>query len=138
MKYGGRALSPIARRLPVGERTVVVLGHTGFMLPIPDTGLAAVAIKEFLATPIDWYFHLALKTSEHARVRLSTINVPAFFVAGKYDLLAGARDMATAAERMGEATYVELKASHFVQMEQPEKVHGLLLEFLERVGVLAG
>jgi pimeloyl-ACP methyl ester carboxylesterase len=138
MKYGGRALSPIARRLPVGERTVVVLGHTGFMLPIPDTGLAAVAIKEFLTTPIDWYFHLALKTSEHARVRLSTINVPAFFVAGKYDLLAGARDMATAAERMGEATYVELKASHFVQMEQPEKVHGLLLEFLERVGVLAG
>jgi pimeloyl-ACP methyl ester carboxylesterase len=138
MKYGGRALSPIARRLPVGERTVVVLGHTGYMLPIPDTGLAAVAIKEFLTTPIDWYFHLALKTSEHARVRLSTINVPAFFVAGKYDLLAGARDMATAAERMGEATYVELKASHFVQMEQPEKVHGLLLEFLERVGVLAG
>jgi pimeloyl-ACP methyl ester carboxylesterase len=138
MKYGGRALSPIARRLPVGERTVVVLGHTGFMLPIPDTGLAAVAIKEFLTTPIDWYFHLALKTSEHARVRLSTINVPAFFVAGRYDLLAGARDMATAAERMGEATYVELKASHFVQMEQPEKVHGLLLEFLERVGVLAG
>jgi pimeloyl-ACP methyl ester carboxylesterase len=138
MKYGGRALSPIARRLPVGERTVTVLGRTGFMLPIPDAGLAAVAIKEFLATPVDWYFHLALRTSEHARVRLSTINVPAFFVAGKYDVLAGTRDMASAAERMGEATYVELKASHFVQMEQPEKVHGLLLEFLERVGVVAG
>ena len=138
MKLGGWALSPIARRLPIGERTVAVLGRTGFMLPIPDAQLAATAIKEFLQTPIGWYFHLALKTSEHARVRLSTINVPAFFVAGKYDVLAGARDMATAAERLGEATYVELKASHFVQMEQPEKVHALLLEFLERIGVFAG
>ena len=45
--------------------------------------------------------------------------------------------MATAAERMGEATYVELKASHFVQMEQPDTVHALLVEFLEQVGVVA-
>ena len=60
MKYGGRALSPIARRLPVGERTVAVLGRTGFMFKIPDAELASTAIKEFLATPVEWYFHLAL------------------------------------------------------------------------------
>lgn len=137
MRYSGRALTPITSRLPVGERTVAALGHTGFMLKIPDATLAAQAIREFLTTPVEWYFHLALKSSEHARVRLSSIHVPAFFVAGKYDVLAGSRDMASAAERMSEATYVELKASHFVQMEQPETVHRLLLEFLERVGVVA-
>ena len=36
MKLGGRALTPIARRLPVGARTVNVLGHTGFMFPQAD------------------------------------------------------------------------------------------------------
>lgn len=134
MKLSGRALTPIASRLPVGPRTVHVLSHTGFMLPQAHPELSARAIKELLSTPIEWYFHLAIKTSEHARVSLRAIEVPAFFVAGTYDVLAGARHMASAAARMKEATFVELKASHFAHMEQPEVVHQLLVEFLERVG----
>ena len=43
--------------------------------------------------------------------------------------MAGARDMLSAAERLEDATYVELRGSHFIQMEQPEQVHELLLEF---------
>ncbi|MBU1803393.1 MAG: alpha/beta hydrolase, partial [Actinobacteria bacterium] len=96
--------------------------------------LAEVAVKEFLTTPLDWYFHLALSTSRHARVRLSSITVPAVFVAATFDVLAGARDMATAAARVSEGIYVELRGSHFIQMEQPEVVHQLLLDFLDRVG----
>lgn len=134
LKLGGRALTPIASRLPIGRRTVSVLGHTGFMFAQADPELSARAIRELLSTPLEWYFHLALKTSEHARVSLRAITVPAFFVAGTYDVLAGARDMASAAARMKEATYVELRASHFAQMEQPDVVHELLLEFVERVG----
>lgn len=134
MRLGGRALSPVARRLPIGTRTVSVLGHSGFMLPQADPELSARAIKALLEVPMEWYFHLALKTSEHARVSLSAIAVPAFFVAGTYDVLAGARDMATAASRMKEATYVELRTSHFAQMEQPAVVHQLLVEFLEAIG----
>lgn len=134
MKLGGRALTPIASRLPIGPRAVGVLGHTGFMFRQAVPELSALAISEFLHTPIEWYFHLALKTSEHTRVSLSPITVPAFFVAGTYDVLAGARDMASAAARMKEATYVELRATHFAQMEQPDVVHQLLLEFVEHVG----
>jgi pimeloyl-ACP methyl ester carboxylesterase len=104
------------------------------MFPVPDRELAATAVREFLQTPVDWYCHLALRTSEHARVRLSQVSVPTFFVAGRWDVLSGARDMFTAAERLGDATYVELNGTHFLQMEQPERVHELLLEFLERVG----
>ena len=134
LRYGGWALTPLACRLPIGERVIAALSHTGFMLPVRDPDLAAIAVREFLTTPIDWYFHLALSTSRHARVRLSRIGVPAFFVAGKWDILSGARDMLTAAERLDDATYVELPGSHFIQMEQPERVHALLLDFLERVG----
>lgn len=134
LRYGGWALTPLARHLPVGPRGITLLGHTGFMFPIPDKELAVLAVREFLTTPVDWYYHLALRTSEHARVRLSRIGVPACFVAGTWDVLTGARDMRSAAERMTDATYVELNGSHFIQMERPEEVHRLLLEFLDRVG----
>jgi pimeloyl-ACP methyl ester carboxylesterase len=134
IRIGARALTPVASRLPVGPRAVAVLTHSGFMFPVPDTELAARAIKEFLSTPVDWYFHLALHSSRHARVPLREITVPVELVAGRFDLLSGARHMATAAERLADATYVELRGSHFIQMEQPERVHERLLAFLERVG----
>ncbi|WP_148615645.1 alpha/beta fold hydrolase [Nocardioides rubriscoriae] len=134
MTIAGRALTPVARRLPIGRRTVQVISHSGFMLPVRDLELAALGIKEFLTTPLDWYFHLALSTSRHARVSLSSIEVPAMFVAATWDVLAGARDMASAAARMADAEYVELRGSHFIPMEKPDVVHRLLLEFLEKVG----
>lgn len=134
LHHGGLALTPIARRLPVHPWTITALTRTGFMFPVPDRALAAVAVREFLQTPVDWYFHLALRTSRHARVPLGQVRVPACFVAGRWDVLSGARDMQTAAERMADATYVELDGSHFLQMEQPGQVHELLLEFLDRVG----
>lgn len=134
LSLGGRAITPVTSRLPVGPRAISLLTHTGFMLPVRDPELAALAVSDFLKTPVDWYFHLALSTSKHAKVRLSRLDVPAMFVAGSYDVLAGSRDMRTAAERMRRATYVELRASHFVQLEQPERVHRLLVDFLQRVG----
>lgn len=134
VKLAGRAITPVTTRLPVGPRTIQVLSHSGFMLPVQDPGLAAVAVKEFLTTPIEWYFHLAMATSEHGRVSLSKLQLPVVFVAGRWDLLSGARDMASAAARIPGAEYVELRGSHFLQMEQPDRVHQLLMDFLERVG----
>jgi pimeloyl-ACP methyl ester carboxylesterase len=134
LRLGGWALTPVASRLPVGPRAIGLLGRTGFMFRVPDPALAAVAVSEFLTTPIGWYMQLALSTSRHARVPLSRVSVPCAFVAGTYDILAGARDMATAAERCRDATYDELRGSHFIQMEQPEQVHRLLVDFLARVG----
>lgn len=133
MKLTGRAISPVTTRVSVTPRLVDLLGRTGFIFSVPDQVLAAAAIKEFLSTPIEWYFHLALRTSQHGRISLRRIKVPAVFVAGTWDLLAGARHMRTAAQRVQNGTYVELRGSHFIQMEQPERVHQLLLEFLDRV-----
>ncbi|WP_244932090.1 alpha/beta hydrolase [Nocardioides sp. W7] len=134
LRLGGRALTPIAARLPVGRRAIGMLSHSGFMLPVPHPELAAAAVREFLTTPLDWYAHLALRSSEHPRVPLSRIKVPVAFVAASYDVLAGSRHMRTAAARLADATYVELRGSHFIQMEQPDRVHALLLDFLTRVG----
>ncbi|MBZ5733073.1 alpha/beta hydrolase [Nocardioides sp. TRM66260-LWL] len=134
LRLVGPALSPVASRLPIGERAVRLVSHSGFMLPVPDPDLAAVAVSEFLTTPLGWYFHLALRTSEHARVSLRNIRVPVAFVAGKWDILAGSRDMASAAARIQGASFTELDGTHFIAMEQPEIVHDLLLDFLSTVG----
>lgn len=134
LRLAGPALSPVASRLPIGPQAVKAISHSGFMLPVRDAELTALAISELLSTPLGWYFHLALRTSEHARVSLRNIRVPAAFVAGRWDILAGARDMASAAERIPGATFTELDGTHFIAMEQPEAVHQLLLDFLERIG----
>jgi len=133
LRLTGRAISPLASRLPIGQHTVELLSRTGLIFPVPDPELAALALREFLRTPIEWYFHLAIRTSAHGRVSLRRIKVPTMFVAGSWDLLAGARHMATAAARVQNGRYVQLRGTHFVQMEQPERVHRLLLEFLQRL-----
>ncbi|MBC9735009.1 alpha/beta fold hydrolase [Nocardioides marmotae] len=133
VRLAGRAITPVTTRLPIGERAIAVLSHSGFMFPVADPQLAAAAVKAFLATPIDWYFHMALTTSLHRRVSLSGVDVPCVLVAGRWDVLAGARHIATAAERLPDASYVELPGSHFVQMEHPAEVHRLLLDLLARV-----
>lgn len=129
----GVVLHPFTSRLPIGRTAIGLLTHSGFMRPVPDPALAARMLAEFLTTPPGWYFHLALKTSEHARVSLSGIGVPALMVAARWDILAGARDMHTAAQRLPRGEYAELRGTHFVHMERPEAVHELLRDFLDRV-----
>ena len=119
--------------MAIGQRSLDLLVRTGFMRPPADPVLARRAIREFLTTPTDWYMHLALHSSLHERVSLRDIDVPTAFVAGTYDILASARDMRTAADRIPGATYSLLKASHFLPMEKPTEVHALLLDVLRRV-----
>ena len=139
LKAGGRAITQVTKRWPVGRLTYGVLSHTGFMLPAPDTVLARRAIQEFLTTPTDWYMHLALHSSLHGRVSLRTITVPTSFIGGTYDVLASTHDMRTATERIPGATYTELPATHFIAMERPDEVHEGLLDLLDRVpGQYAG
>lgn len=129
----GPMLTPLTTRLPIGRRTVAVVSHTGFMLPVADADLTVQAIRAFTATPVDWYCHLALHTHRHRRVSLSAITVPVTFVAGTWDVLAGLRDIRTAAERLRDVVLVEVPGTHFVTMEHPDLVHEELVAFLDRV-----
>ncbi|HEU4566529.1 MAG TPA: alpha/beta hydrolase [Marmoricola sp.] len=133
LRFAGKALNPLTSRLPVGRRTVELLSHTGLMFKVADPDLTALALRELLRTPMDWYFHLVLHSAQHSRVSLRRIKVPALFVAGSWDLIAGARYLASAADRTPHGSYVELHGTHFLPMEQPDHVHRLLLDFLDRV-----
>ncbi len=133
LERSGRVITPVSSRLPVGPVTAQLLTHSGFMLPAPELTHVRRAVKEFLTTPVDWYMHLAKAAAKHPRVSLRHIEVPTTFVGGAYDILASAPDMATAAERIQGARFVELRGSHFLQLEHPEAVHDELLALLARV-----
>jgi pimeloyl-ACP methyl ester carboxylesterase len=100
------------------------------MLPSADPDVVERSVREFLTTPVDWYMHLARAAARHDRVSLSRVRVPSVFVAGRYDVLASSHDMRTAADRIPGSRYVELRGSHFLQMEHPESVHEELLELV--------
>jgi pimeloyl-ACP methyl ester carboxylesterase len=130
LEHTGWALTPVVSRLPFGPRSARLLQHSGFMLPGGDPVAVSRAVREFLTTPVEWYMHLARHAARHDRVPLSGVEVPVTFVAGRYDLLASAADMRTAAERVPGSTFVELRGSHFLQLEHPAEVHSHLLDLL--------
>lgn len=133
LRRTGKVVTPVSSRIPVGVALAQALSHSGFMLPTKEIPALRRAVKEFLTTPVDWYMHLALAAAQHPRVPLRHIKVPTAFVAGKYDLLASSQDMATAAERIPGATYVELPGSHFLQLEHPDAVHEQLVDLMSRL-----
>jgi pimeloyl-ACP methyl ester carboxylesterase len=129
----GKAVSPLTTRLQVGTVSTAMLRHSGFMTRRADPAIVQTAVREFLSTDVDWYMHLAVAAAAHPRVSLSGIRVPTAFVAGRYDVLASAQDIASAARQIPRATYAELPGSHFVQMEHPDVVHAELWTLLDRV-----
>lgn len=129
----GPVLNPLTSRVRIGPLTAFVVQHSGLMLPGADPAVVRRAARAYLDTPVDWGMHLALVADQHARVSLRSIRVPCTFIAGKFDMLASAHDMGTAAVRIPESEYVVLRGSHFIQMEHPEAVHQHLLELIDRV-----
>jgi pimeloyl-ACP methyl ester carboxylesterase len=132
LKHTGPVLTPVARRIPVGPVSTTVLRHSGFMFPGAKAKDVRRAVREFLTTPVDWYGHLAVAASAHRRVSLSKIEVPTAFVSGRWDLLASHHDLRSAADRIDDATYVELFGTHFITLEQPKAVTRLLHDLVDR------
>lgn len=133
----GPVLNPVTTRITMGPVATFVLQRSGLMFPGADPGVVRRAVTTYLDTPIEWGMHLARGADQHARVALTNITMPTAFIAGRYDMLASAHDMNTAAAGIPDSTYIELPGSHFIQMERPQEVHRHLLAWLERTGPAA-
>ena len=130
----GHGLAPLTRRVPWTAATAALAQRSGIMLPGADTAEARRMLQEFFTTHPAWYARLALGVSKHARVSLSGIDVPVTFIAGRWDVLTGARDMRSASERVRGSRYREVESSHFIPLEQPEVVLDELKDLLRRAG----
>jgi 3-oxoadipate enol-lactonase len=130
----GHVLAPVTRRIPWRSATADMLRLTRLINPAADTAELRALMQEFCTTHPSWYAKLALGVSAHKRVSLSGIDVPVTFIAGRWDVLTGARDMSTAAQRVKGSRYRELEATHFIPVEFPEVVLAELKQLIARVG----
>jgi len=133
LRVGGPLITPISYRVPWTNLTAAVLRHSGLMLPSAASPAVKLAVREFLRTPVDWYMHLALHAAEHSQLPLSSVDVPAVFIAGRWDVLAGRREMRAAADRIPRSRFVELPGSHFLPLERPREVLDEVLRLVARV-----
>ena len=126
-------LAPIIKRVPWTNATANMLRWSRVINPAADPGELRTLLQEFCTTHPSWYAKLALGVSEHQRVSLSSIAVPVTFLAGKWDMLTGARDMLSASKRVDGSRYRELASTHFIPVEFPEIVLEELKFLLGRI-----
>ncbi len=126
----GPLVEPLTRGLPVVPLASRVLRTTRLIDPAADLEELQALLHEFRTTHPRWYAHLALSVKDHQRISLSSIDYPVRFLAGRRDLLVGARYVKTAADRIAHAAYDEINATHFIGVEFPDYVTESLHAFL--------
>ena len=128
----GPALTWLAPKVPVSERTARLLTRTGFMRPEATPEVLVPMLTEFLAQDWRWYMHLAVGASEHRPMDLSFVECPVTLVAGRHDVLTSMSSMVDTAEHLPPAHVTVLPGSHFLPLEYPGLVAAALDELAKR------
>jgi pimeloyl-ACP methyl ester carboxylesterase len=129
----GHALAPVTRKLPWTNLTTDLVRWSHLISPAADPAELRTLLQESFTTHPAWYAKLALSVAEHERVSLRDVDVPVTFVAARWDVFTGARDMLTASQRVKGSRYREVNATHFVPVEHPDVVLDELRQLLARV-----
>lgn len=131
---GGRAMGLVSRNIPWTAAVANMLRYSRFINPRADTDDLRTLMQEFCTTDPRWYAHLAMDVTKHSRVSLSRVGVPVTFLAGRWDILTGSKQMRTAHERIPGSIYRELDGTHFIPIEYPDIVLEELAALVERAG----
>jgi len=130
----GYPIAPLIKRIPWTNAMARMIQRTRLLNPAADPAHLRDLFQEFCTTHPVWYARLALAVADHDRISLSGIAVPTTFVAGRWDLLTGARDMKAASDRIPHSRYVLADATHFIPVERPQLVLDELKLLLAEVG----
>lgn len=136
-RLAGPALTWLAPRIPIDERTAWLLSHSGFMLPGADPALLVRMLREFVRQDWRWYMDLAVAASEHEPMDLAFVECPVTLLAGRHDVLTSMHGMLDAAARMPHAQITVLPGSHFLPLEHSDLVHVALDELARRSDLAA-
>ena len=131
-RLAGPALTWLAPRIPIDERTAWLLSHSGFMLPGAEPELLVRMLRGFVRQDWRWYMDLAAAASEHEPMDLAFVECPVTLVAGRHDVITSMHDILDAAARIPHAQITVLPGSHFLPLEHSDLVHGALDELARR------
>lgn len=136
-RLAGPALTWLASRVPIDDRTAWLVSHSGFMLPGARSEVLVPMLREFVQQDWRWYFTLAMAASDHSPMDLGFVRCPTTLVAGRHDVLTSMHDVVDAASRISDAQITVLPGSHFLPMEHPELVHTALDQLARRSDLVA-
>jgi pimeloyl-ACP methyl ester carboxylesterase len=128
----GPALTWLAPKIPVTDRTAWLVAHTGFMLPAAKPGIVVPMLKRFVTHDWRWYAQLALAAAEHHAMDLSFVTCPVTLVGGRHDVLTSMHAVVECAQAIPHAEVTVLPGSHFLPLEYPDLLRAALSELHRR------
>lgn len=131
----GPALDLVARTIPLNRLSATMINHSGFVLPNARPERLIPALAEFREHDFRWYFTLAVAAADHAPLDVSAVRVPTVLVAGKWDVLTSATDMAKVARQIPGAELRVLDGSHFLPLEFADELADEVKQLVARVGL---
>jgi pimeloyl-ACP methyl ester carboxylesterase len=104
--------------------------------PLPDPVSSAAVGRQFAVHPWTWYSELLLAAGDHPAMDTAFVSFPVTLVGGTLDVGAAAPDIRAATASMPQARFVPLIGTHFLPLEQPDRLHRELVALAERSGLL--
>ncbi|GAA4880162.1 alpha/beta fold hydrolase [Actinomycetospora straminea] len=102
--------------------------------PLPDPGASAEVARHFVGHDWTRYSELLLAGGEHPAVDTGSVSFPVTLVGGTLDVAAAAVDICAVAGTIPQARFVPLVGTHFLPLEQPDRLHRELLALADRAG----
>lgn len=103
--------------------------------PLPDPAMSAEVARRFAAHEWTWYSELLLAAGDHPAIDTGFVSFPVTLVGGTLDVAAAAPDIGAVARSIPHARFVPLVGTHFLPLEQPDRVHQELVALAERAGL---
>ena len=109
----------------------------GHVPPMPDPATSAAVARQFATHPWTRYSELLLAAGDHPAIDTDFVSFPVTLVGGTLDVGAAAPDVRAATTTIPKARFVPLVGTHFLPLEQPDRLHQELLALTERAGLPA-
>ncbi|WP_433784119.1 alpha/beta fold hydrolase [Actinomycetospora sp. CA-101289] len=107
----------------------------GHVPPLPDPATSAAVARQFAAHPWTWYSELLLAAGDHPAMDTGFVSFPVTLVGGTFDVAAAAPDIRAATTTIPHARFVPLVGTHFLPLEQPDRLHQELVALAAGAGL---
>jgi 3-oxoadipate enol-lactonase len=123
---------PISGVISVLPRGLDAMGEPGAVLTAPPIRTLAEVAREFARHDWTWFSRMVLAAGEHEPIPTDEVRVPVTVLAGEFDSIAPADEMAALAAALPDARLVRVPGSHFLPLQYPELLRSELDDLARR------
>jgi len=135
LQSAGSWLGAAAHRLGRSSVTADLLKSTGAIGAGADLEHVRELVRDFFGMDVAWYGRLAGAMRRHRPMDLSTVCCPVVYVSAEQDFVTDPAAVESAAHRTPVGRVERWDATHFLVLEQPDRVRDTLLTLAADVGL---